>query len=91
VWATSRTDDVRDGLDLDEHPRVEERLHLDHRRHRRVFAEALAVGSADLLGAADVRHEHPRLDDLFEPRAGLRQRPLDAIDHDVHLPAGVAR
>ena len=36
-------------LDLDEHPRVDERDDADHRHHRADVAEELAVGATDLL------------------------------------------
>ena len=82
--------DVRDRLDLDEHPRVDERGDRHHRRDRRVVGEALAVDAADLLGTAHVGDEHPRPHDLVHPRARQRQRRLDAVEHERRLGGGVA-
>ena len=54
------------------------------------LAEALAVDATDLLGAADVRDEHPRLHDVLKRSAGRRQRRLDAVEHERRLRGRVA-
>ena len=50
----------RDQLDLDQHPRVDQRGDADHRGGRPDVAEHLAVRAADLVGSArDVDDVHP--------------------------------
>src|SRR3954454_12870792 len=78
------------GLDLHEHPRVDERSDLHHRRHRCERAEAIAVRAADLVGAGDVGDVHPRLYDLTHPGTRARERRLDRVERDLDLAGGVA-
>jgi len=62
--------DYRVGLDLDQHVRIDESRHLDHRGGRRMVPESLPVRFADFGPAPDVRDKHARANHVLEATAG---------------------
>src|SRR5438128_9739027 len=77
-------------LDLDQHRRVDQRLHLDHGGGRRARGEELAVGAAELLPAGNVGDEHARAHDAGSIGAELAQRTFDQFQAPAGLRVGVS-
>ena len=65
---------MRDDLDLDEQPRVDQRGHLDHGGGRQDLAEGQPVGLAGLRPPGDVGDVDPGLHDVREAGAELLER-----------------
>src|ERR1022692_334114 len=81
---------VGDGLDLDQHPRVDQGRYPDHGRGRHDVAERGAVGPPVLLPARDVGDEHPGPHHIGEGEAEFRQGVADVADRLSGLCVGVA-
>src|SRR4051794_12568480 len=84
----SAAGDVRVGLDLDHHPRLEQRGHLDERGRRADVPEDLAMRPADLLPARGVGHVDPRAHHVGRRRAGLLERGDQHLERAPRLVVG---
>src|SRR5215467_4272312 len=87
-WACLRDYGVR--FDFDQHLRIDECFHLDHRGGGLIGPEESGVGSPVLRPPRNVGDEHPGPHHVFSARAELRERALDQLKASPRLGVGIS-
>src|SRR5215471_8257650 len=87
-WAYLRDYGVR--FDFDQHLRIDERLHLDHRGGGLVRPEESGVGPPVIRPARNVGDEHSGPNHVFSARAELAEGALDQLEAPPRLRIRVA-